>query len=263
MKLIACVCLLMMIGALSLIYFNQRHLIYFPTNVKPLRADFHAMDMQEIVLSTSDKLHLSAWYKPARPNQATVLILHGNAGNIGHRMPLARYLINAGFGVLLLEYRGYGGNSGNPTELGFYQDANAALLFLRKEGLPLSQLVFFGESLGTGVAVYLASKNPACALILQSPYTSLTALARFHYPWMFLPLWDKFDSLARIKAVKSPLLILHGKEDNIVPMKQGLILFEAANSPKQWLEVTDRGHAGLWTLPVLQQLAAFITNHCK
>lgn len=244
-----------------LMYFFQRKLIYFPAREMPRRQVFHAEDMQELWLKTSDGLNLLAWYKPAQANQPTLLFLHGNAGHIGNRMPLVRQFLSAGFGVLLLEYRGYGGNKGNPSEEGLYTDARAAMHFLLEQANS-SRPVLYGESLGSGVAVKIASEFPVCALVLQSPYTSLSAVAHYHYPWIFVTPWDKFDSLARITAIKAPLLIVHGKQDQIIPFEQGLELYYQAHEPKTLVVPDMKDHNNLWDDNFVKTVIHFIQSHC-
>lgn len=248
---------------LLLIYVFQRHLIYFPATEQPLRQNYSAEDMTLIKIPVSKDIILSSWYRPSQDKKPTILYLHGNAGHIGYRMPLARSFISAGFGVLLLEYRGYGGNPGKPTESGFYQDGRAAMLFLQQQGVDAHDIVLYGESLGTGVATKLATEFKTCALILQSPYTSLTALARYHYPWLPpLPLMDKYDSLSRIQDIHTPLLIVHGKEDNVVPFQQALTLFEKANQPKEQIEFPTKGHHDLWDDNFSELLINYIHKTC-
>lgn len=242
-----------------MVYIFQRHLIYFPSADTPTRQAFDAEDMQSIKLTTSDNVILNAWYKPATMDKPTILYLHGNAGHIGHRMYLARQFISQGFGVFLFDYRGYGGNKGRPTEAGLYRDGRAAIYFLQQR-IGNNQLILYGESLGTGVATKLATEFQFCALILQSPYTSLTALARYHYPWLLIPPRDKYDSLDRIKKIHIQLLIVHGKNDEIVPYSLGQKLYNHANEPKQWVEFPDRGHNDLWDSKFVEVINKFINQ---
>lgn len=228
------------------IYVFQRHLIYFPAKEMPSRQLFHAEDMQEIKIPTEDGLFLTSWYKAAMLNQPTLLYLHGNGGHIGFRMSLVRQFLRQGFGVLLLEYRGYSGNPGKPSEQGLYKDGRAGMQFLQQQGISPHSVVVYGESLGTGVATQIAKEYPICALVLQSPFTSLPAVARYHYPWIFIPPWDKFDSLGRISSIKAPLLILHGKQDDVVPYVQGQSLFKQANEPKRFISFENKDHNNLW-----------------
>jgi fermentation-respiration switch protein FrsA (DUF1100 family) len=247
---------------LVLLYFFQRHLIYHPNKLRPNLADYHATDMSIVSLHTQDNMTLSAWYKAAQANQPTVLLLHGNAGHVGNRMPLAKHFIAAGYGVLLLEYRGYGGNMGSPTEQGLYADGRAALQFLHQQGITAQQIVIFGESLGTAVATQLASEATYCCVILQSPFTSLVNLARLHYPWALIKPKDRFDSLSRIDAIHAPLLILHGKIDKLVPLYEGQALFDKALEPKQILIFEDKSHNDLWNEAYYAAVIQFINAQC-
>ncbi|CEK12104.1 alpha/beta hydrolase [Legionella hackeliae] len=244
-------------------YFMQRNLMYFPAKEVPSRKFFHADDMQVVKIQTKDGIHLMSWYKPPIPGKPTILYLHGNAGHIGYRMPLVRQFLAAGLGVLLLEYRGYGGNPGHPSEQGLYRDGEAGFNFLQQQGVPAQQTILYGESLGTGVATYLSTQFSVCAVILQSPYTSMTNVARYHYPWVFIAPWDKYDSLSRISQVKSPLLILQGENDTIVPYEQAHILFENANQPKEFIHLPGRGHNDLWDNKFVKDLLDFIGAHCS
>lgn len=254
---------LCLILALSLgIYIFQRYLIYMPAKDVPTREAYDALDMQVLQLVTADNLSLLAWYKPATPRQPTILLLHGNAGNIGYRMPLAREFITAGFGVLLLEYRGYAGNSGFPSERGLYTDGDAAMTFLHKQGIGDKQIVLYGESLGTAVATQVATQYSVCALILQSPFISLASIAQRQYPWIPLKPWDRFDTLSRIRNIHAPLLILHGTHDVLVPFDDALTLFQHAVEPKKMLEFPGRGHNDLWNDEFFKQVIAFIRGNC-
>lgn len=229
-----------------LLYIFQRRLIYFPAQQIVKLQDYQATDMSVVVLHTKDNLELTSWYKPAIDNQPTLLFLHGNAGHIGYRMPLVRQFIKAGFGVFLLEYRGYGENKGTPSELGLYEDGRAAIQFLYQKGIKSEQIALYGESLGTAVATKLAVEYPVCAVVLQAPFTSLASLSKYHYSWIMIKPWDRFDSLERIKQIHAPLLVLHGKRDQVVPFDEGLRLFDQANEPKTMRAFDDRNHNDLW-----------------
>ena|SRR3990167_4209175 len=261
-QLIIVFCLSLCVSVLFLYKF-QRRLIYFPAQQTPLLRNHHATDMTVVPLQTQDKLILTSWYKPAINKQPTLLFLHGNAGHIGYRMPLARQFINVGFGVFLLEYRGYGGNKGLPTESGLYEDGRTALHFLYQQGVKPEEIVLYGESLGTGVATKLAAENPICAVILQSPFTSLTSLSRYHYPWLIIKPWDRFDSLARIKQIHAPLLVLHGNRDQVVPFTEGLTIFNQANEPKKMLQFDNRNHNDLWGVQGFsEEIIRFVRAYC-
>jgi fermentation-respiration switch protein FrsA (DUF1100 family) len=214
-------------------------MIYFPeplTNNDP--GAWGAPSMRIVTYPTSDGLTLNSWYRPARDELPTIVFFHGNAGHIGYRIPKIQGLLDAGYGMLLAGYRGYDGNTGEPTETGLYQDGRAALDFLQTQDIALERVILFGESLGTGVSVQLATEYPIKALILQSPFTSLVAVGKRHYPYLPVAqlLQDRYDSINKIIDIKAPLLILHGKRDEIVPFSQGQELFNAAHEPKQFIE---------------------------
>src|SRR5690349_15722265 len=159
----------------GILWFMQDSMLYHRSDGAPMLNDPALLPKREIVcLTTVDGLNLRSWYfKPARAEMPTVVFFHGNAGDIGNHLPFAKFLIEAGYGLLALEYRGYGGNPGSPREAGLVADGRAALTFLRDQGIPDSGIVLFGESLGTGIAVQLAAEHQVRALILRSPYTSI------------------------------------------------------------------------------------------
>jgi fermentation-respiration switch protein FrsA (DUF1100 family) len=167
-----------------------------------------------------------------------------------------------GLGVLLLEYRGYGGNPGAPTEAGLYADADAALDFLSQDGIPASRLVIYGESLGSGVAVHMAAERELAALILEAPFTRLADAASYHYS--FVPvsvlLRDRFDSLSAIGKIRAPILILHGERDRVIPVRFGRALLAAAPEPKEGWFSPDAGHEDLARFGALDAVFDFIAR---
>jgi len=264
MKQVTIIIGIIFIMLILLMYLFQRQLIYFPSHEVPKLQDYQANDMMVITLDTQGGLVLNSWYKPAKTDQPTILYLHGNAGHIGGRIKLARQFMDAGFGLLLLEYRGYGGNKGRPSEKGLYEDGRAGMRFLHQQGIESKQIVLYGESLGSGVATKLAVENSICGVILQSPYTSLSDLARFHYPWLWFNPWDSFDSINRIQEIHAPLLILHGLKDDVVPYSQGQLLFQKASKPKKMLSFILEDHHTMWNAPNFSKnIIDFIDVHCK
>lgn len=238
LKIIA-ITLISLVGIFAFFYFYQSYLIYLPNKSAIDPRDFNSPQARIIKLQTQDKLELLSWYYPAKANMPTLLYLHGNGGNIGNRVPLVKSYVDAGYGVLLLEYRGYANNPGRPSEEGLYQDARAAMKYLHNEKIDC--ITLFGESLGTGVAVQLATEYPIAALILQSPFTSLVDVGQYHYP--FLPVkWllrDQYNSIDKIKTLHIPLLILYGQNDNVIPPKYSEALFQAANFPKEKIIIVN------------------------
>jgi hypothetical protein len=228
-----------------LLYVNQRHLIYFPHHFSPPPADAGVPEMQVVTLETTDGLALKAWYRPpTRPELPTIVYFHGNAGHIGLRGRIVKPFLEAGYGVLLVTYRGYSGNPGEPYEEGLYQDGRAAIDFLQRRSTPDACMVLYGESIGTGVAVQLATEYRVGALILQSPFTSLGDVGQLHYP--FFPVkWlikDSFNSLKKANQIHSPTLVLYGHRDDIIPSQLSIQLFEALPAPKRLAPLADVGH---------------------
>ncbi len=248
-------------GALTAFaFFLQRQLQYFPDRSPvPLPAGERFRGLEEVELVTADGVRLAAWHWPgARP--PTIVIFHGNAGHRGNRLPWMVQLHDLGFGVFCLDYRGYGGSGGAPTERGLFRDADATVAWLAARAP--GALVYLGESLGCGVAVELAVRHPPAGLILQSGFTSAVDIAASAYP--FLPvrlmMWDRFECRARIERLRCPLLMIHGERDTIIPMRLGRALFEAAPEPKEWLVVRGADHNDpIWVDPeYAEKIEAFL-----
>ncbi|MEZ5151890.1 alpha/beta hydrolase [Rhodococcus zopfii] len=206
---------------------GQRRLIYLPDASPPPPAAEVLPGARDVRLTTSDGLELGAWFVPATDPTGpgtgfTVLFAPGNGGNRLDRAPLAAALSMAGFATLLVDYRGYGGNPGRPTEAGVALDVRAARQFLlADEAVPPDRLLYLGESLGTGVAVELAAEYPPAGLLLRSPFVDLPAVARHHYP--LLPtalLWDRFPVAATVARIGTPVTVVYGTADTIVPPAQ-------------------------------------------
>jgi hypothetical protein len=232
---------------LALFWTMQRRMMYFPTDDVPPPGAIGLSSAEPVTLETSDGLVLNGWFLAApRPSpRLTILVFNGNAGNRTHRGPLAAALNRHGFQVLLLDYRGYGGNPGTPSESGFAADSRAARAYvLGRSDVDASRLVYFGESLGAAVAVELAVEYPPAALVLRSPFTSMADVGQHHYP--FLPvrllLRDRFPSIDRIHLIRSPLLVLAGARDRIVPIRQSQRLYAAAPDPKRIVIAPEADH---------------------
>jgi fermentation-respiration switch protein FrsA (DUF1100 family) len=225
----------------------EEKLIYFPSSDLDDTPAALGLEHEDVVLHSSDGIRLHAWFLPARTGarRFTVLVCHGNAGNISHRLERALSMQRElGVDVLLFDYRGFGRSEGKPREQGTYEDALSAYRYLASErGIAPERIVLFGESLGAAVAVELSSRVPARALVLESPFTSIRAMARVAYP--FLPAgWvrTKYDNLEKIGSLTVPLLVIHGTRDEVVPFRQGQELFRAAREPKRFLGVEGAGH---------------------
>lgn len=231
---------------LAILFALQRQLL-FPAGKEPpslKRAGLVGL-MESVELTTADGLALLAWYhRPPNPSSPLILLFHGNGGTIEIRAAKAKAYIDAGFGVLMPEYRGYGGNPGSPSEDGLYADGRAALAFAAAQGIAPDRVVLLGESLGTGVAVQLAMEQRVAALVLEAPYSSVADVAQGDFP--LLPVWwlvrDRFDSVDKIAHVQAPLFIVHGERDEVIPVRFGRAMFAAASEPKEALWLPGAGH---------------------
>ncbi|WP_336207023.1 alpha/beta hydrolase [Nonomuraea sp. LPB2021202275-12-8] len=227
--------LLVLIG---LLWAFQRQLIYLPDSQPVPPAATVIPGARDVTFTTDDGLRLSAWFVPG-DRDVTVLVTGGNAGNRLHRAPLARALAARGLPVLLMDYRGYGGNAGSPSEEGLMLDARAARRFLGE-----TKVVYFGESLGAAVATRLAAESPPAGLVLRSPFTDLAAAGQVNYP--FLPvqllLRDRFPVAELISGVRAPTVILYGTRDTIVPPRLSRSVAEAAGDSATLVEVAGAGH---------------------
>ena len=202
----------------------EKRFVFFPTSEVEYTPSDVGLDYEEVYVTTEDGLRIHAWYVPG-PNELTLLCFHGNGGNLGHRVTeLALLHHRLGLNLFIFDYRGYGRSEGTPSEQGTYKDARAALHHLRKErNTPADRTVYFGHSLGSAVAVDLAVAEPPLGLILVSPFASVSDMSRVVCPvpplgWL---LRDKYNSLARIAQINRPLLVLHGDQDETIPLSQG------------------------------------------
>jgi len=226
----------------ALLYFPSRKLLQTPADAK--------LEFSDLAFGAADGKRLHGWWVPARaPAIGHVLLCHGNAGNVGDRVTHVALLSAAGFDVLAFDYRGYGRSSGRPSERGTYLDARAARdEMLSRGGVDCARVLYLGESLGGAVALALALEVPPAGVILQSTFTSVRDMARLHYPRIppaLVP--DAYPSLRRIPRLQVPLLVLHGARDEIVPLRHGEALVEAAPAPKRMHVFPDVGHNDLLT----------------
>jgi uncharacterized protein len=224
----------------------DRYFIFFPDRTVDRDPGDRGLDFEDVYFEASDGVRLNGWFVPGRSN-TTLLWLHGNAGNIANRVDNIAEIHDAlGVGVFIFDYRGYGRSEGKPTEQGTYLDAEAALEYLHSRGdVNLGRLVLFGRSLGCAVAAELASKNDVQGVVLQSPFTSIRAMAKRTYP--FLPgigsfVRTRYDTLSKVGGIRAPMIVLHGDRDDIAPFDMGVAVFEAATPPKRFYRIEGAGH---------------------
>jgi len=253
------------VGVMALLYVFQRNLMYFPNFARPDIAAAGAESvLQAVSYPSADNIELTSWFRPPPAPDAPVLLhFHGNAGNIGDRADRIVPYAASGMGILLAEYRGFGGNGGSPTEQGLYADARAAVDFLRQQGVTADRVVFYGESLGSGVAVQMATEYSCAALVLEAPYSSVVDVAQDRY-WMFpvKPLVkDRYDSTVKIGKVRCPVFIMHGTADRVIPIKFSERLYALAPSPKEMKVYPGLGHVGFDEVGGFEEVHEFLRRH--
>lgn len=261
---LATVLLTLYLGITLGMYVFQRKLIYRPDIQRSILSEADLPEASEVTLNTEDHLELNAWYvPPPQADRPVLLYLHGNAGTLADRALRLRHFIAAGFGCLLVDYRGFGGNQGSPTEAGLFMDGLAGLNWLRAEGIAENRIVIYGESLGTAVAVKLASESAVAGVVLDAPLTSVPDVAARQYPWLPVQLLvkDRFDSFSRISQVISPVLVMHGTIDAVVPYELGQRLFSAANEPKEFVRFEGGSHMDLYDFGAAAAVAGFVERY--
>lgn len=250
----------------ALLFIFQRRLVYAANPFAPETVEIEGRPPEVLVSQAEGGPLCRHWlWSPTRPDKPVVCFLQGNAGNIGARADSHAFLVEAGYGLFLVGYRGFGGNPGVPGEEGLIEDATAALAALRQR-LPGAKTLLYGESLGAAVAIALASRGERAPLVLDGPFDRLLSPAKARYPWLLIEpfLRDKWDSLARVAAVEQPLLWMHGSEDPVTPLKFGQRLFDAADCPKTALIVEGGLHLGLLEDPdVRATFLDWIESHIK
>ena len=215
-------------------YIFQRSLLYHPAE-NNYSNDQLSISVEKVKIVTQDNIELLSWYHNKNINNyKTILFLHGNAGSLKNRIHKINHFKDVNVNFLLLAWRGFSGNDGKPTEEGLYEDARSAINWLKSKGIKENNIIIYGESLGTGVAIEIAQKKNFSGIILESPFTSMIDAAKDKYPYLpvRLILKDKYESNKKIKNINIPILIMHGKIDNIVPFYMGKKMYELANEPK-------------------------------
>jgi len=215
-------------------YVFQRNLLYHPTENNYFD-DKLLVAIEKVSINTNDNIELVSWYHNKSVSKyKTILFLHGNAGSLENRIHKINHFKDMDVNFLIVAWRGFSGNKGQPTEKGLYEDARSAIRWLKQKGIAEENIIIYGESLGTGIAIEVAQSKKFAGIILESPFTSMIDAGKNKYP--FLPieflLKDKYESAKKIKNVTSPILVMHGKVDNIVPFKMGKKIHELSNEPK-------------------------------
>ena len=245
------------------IYFYQRNLLYHPSE-NNYQNDKIQFNYDEIFITVDEEIQLkSCIIKKDFKKFKTLVIFHGNAGHLSNRIYKLNELYKLDINILLISWRGFSGNKGSPTENNLYKDAKAAIKWLNEEGVSNNQIILYGESLGSGVAVEVGKENNFNSIILESPFTSIENSAKIYYPYLpvrFI-LKDRYDSISKIKMINIPILIMHGEKDDVVPFSMGKELFEKANSPKQSYFTPDDDHMMEFNSSLLKNIKDFIEKY--
>ena len=242
------------------IYFSQRSLMYHPSENNYLDENKLNHKIEKIKIPSDHGLN--SWYFKKNENYKTLLFFHGNAGSLENRIYKLNDLAKLKLNYLIISYRGFSGNKGNPTEDGLYKDARAAKYWLNLNNISDQNIIVYGESLGTAVTIDLAKDHKFAGIILESPFTSMLKLSRKYYPLLptGLLLKDKYETDKKIQKVFSPILILHGKKDNIVPFEMGEDLFNLANNPKFNYFVENDDHMMDFNEDLINSINQFISS---
>ena len=255
--------LILVVGLVRLL---ENQFVYFPPRYPEgfVSPESYGLRVEEVWISTEDGVRLNAWYLPSPDSRKVLVWFHGNAENIGHGLGQLKAFTRLGANVLSIDYRGYGKSDGSPDEVGVYRDAEAAYLYLvQQRHVEPGNIILYGHSLGGAVAIDLASRHESGGLIVESSFTTGREMARrmFLIPFFeYLPK-TRFDSLAKIALVRTPVLVVHGTRDDVIPFSMGQRLYEAAREPKAFLEVDGAGHDSIFLTggePYLQRLRAFV-----
>lgn len=248
------------LAPVSYLYVFQRSLVFKPGGELTAPADNGLAGVDVRSFAMADGVRLTGWFAPADAGKPSVLYFHGNAGNLSGRSGRFRTILASGFGLLAVSYRGYAGSQGRPRERHMIADGLALFDWLAGQN---NQIVVHGESLGTGVAVAVAARRDARALVLEAPYTAAVDIAARQYPWVPVGLLmrDQFRSRDHIGDVREPVLIVHGTQDRVIPVTHGKKLHALANAPKRLAIIDGAGHADLWLHGLWDQVLRLLADY--
>jgi fermentation-respiration switch protein FrsA (DUF1100 family) len=228
------------IGLALILYFMQHKFVYEPVREIPYTPSELGLDFEEVFFKTGDRVQLYGWFIPAQNADLTVLFCHGNGGNMMFFLDTVNFLNGLGLNCFTFDYRGYGYSHGSPTENGTYLDARAAYRWLtKKKQIPPQRVIILGWSLGGAIAAYLASKVKAAGLVIEGTFTSYVDIGKKFYPYMPVRWFARFNypTIDYVHQVKCPVLVFHSRDDEVIPFESGLRLYDAANEPKQFVEL--------------------------
>ena len=248
-----------------ILFFFQRNLLYHPSVDSYLKDNLgtEPTQIEKVNITTEDKIDLIGWfYNKDLEKFKTIVFFHGNAGSLQNRTYKLNYFKDLDVNFLIIAWRGFSGNKGKPNEMGLYEDARSALRWLNMKGIQDKNIILYGESLGTAVAIEIAQNRKYAGVILESPFTSMVNMGKKYYPFFpvsFL-LKDKFESNKKINKISIPILIMHGKVDKIVPYTMGKKMYELANQPKFFYSQEYGDHMVEYDEKLLFTLRQFIKS---
>ena len=256
---------LMLVGGLTGTLWSIQHnlVLYHPDLRLPSPQQAGVPEMQAVTIQTRDNLTLTSWFIAAEGDKPVLLFFMGDTGSLADRADAFKPFIKNGYGIFLLGYRGFGGNPGSPSEHGLYRDARSAIRWLNAHGYDADRIVLYGHSLGTGIAVQMATEIKARAVVLEAPYTTLPDTVQLGLPlvkanWFMAK--NSFDNMAKIGQIKEPLLIVQGDHDDVIPYRQGKALFKAAPEPKLAYLIPEGGHSDLFDYGEAKLVMDFLEN---
>ena len=254
--------ILIYLALLSFIYISQRNLLYHPNENNYLENQIR-FDYKEIFIPVNKDIKLKSWIinKDLKKNK-TLIFFHGNAGNLNNRIYKINELYNLDINILLVSWRGFSGNKGKPTENGLYEDARSSIQWIEEQGVNLEDIILYGESLGTGVATQMALDFKVAGLILESPYTSMVDAGKLYYPYLpvsFL-LKDRYETSKKIDKINIPILIMHGKQDDLVPIEMSYSLFDKIKGKKYSYFPENDDHMMEYNNELIKSIENFINK---
>ena len=243
------------------LYYSQRSLLYHPSE-NNYSGDKLIVPIDKVKILTDDNIELVAWHHKKNDNYKTILFLHGNAGSLENRIHKINHFNDMDVNFLIVAWRGFSGNKGKPTENGLYIDAKSAVKWLKNKGVNEEEIIIYGESLGTGVGTEIAQNKNFAGIILETPFTSMIDAAKKFYPYIpvNLLLKDKFENKKKIKNINSPILVMHGEADQIVPFSMGKKIYEIANEPKYSYFTKYDNHMMEYDENLLKALKSFLDS---
>jgi len=261
LKIILVLFLLYLI-VLVILFIFQRNLLYHPSENNYF-GDQLKVNIERIKIKTDDEVELLGWFhKKDIKNFKTIIFFHGNAGSLENRIHKINHFKDININFLIIAWRGFSGNQGKPSEKGLYKDGKSAIKWLNKKGIKNEDIILYGESLGTGIATHLAQNNNFAGVILESPFTSMIDAAKNVYPYfpISILLKDKYENDKKIKNIKSPILIMHGEKDKIVPFWMGKKIYELANEPKYFYFSKNDDHMMEYNENLLETLVIYLKS---